>query len=82
MMKEREKEKENERKMKVIEVFLDLDMGVSCDKNIKISGKQEKLKMVSDFESVKVDVIIMIELCCKDCVYNIKMKDKVRRVDG
>lgn len=39
--------------------------------------------MVNDFESVKVDdVIIMIELCCKDCVYNIKMKDKVRRVDG
>lgn len=34
--------------------------------------------MVNDFESV----IIMIELCCKDCVYNIKMKDKVRRVDG
>lgn len=38
--------------------------------------------MVNDFESVNVDVIIMIELCCKDCVYNIKMKDKVRRVDG
>lgn len=39
MMKEREKERKNERKMKVIEVLLDLDMGVSCDKNIKISGK-------------------------------------------
>lgn len=82
MMKEREKEKENERKMKAIEAPPDLDMGVSCVKNTKTSGKQEKLKMASDFESVKVDAITMIELCCKDCVHNIKMKDKVRRVDG
>lgn len=82
MMKEREKEKENERKMKAIEAPPDLDMGVSCDKNTKSSWKQEKLKMANDFESVKVDAITMIELCCKDCVHNIKMKDKVRRVDG
>lgn len=82
MMKEREIEKENERKMKAVEAPPDLDMGVSCDKNTKISGKQEKLKMANDFKSVKVDAITMIELCCKDCVHNIRMKDKVRRVDG
>lgn len=82
MMKEREKEKENKRKMKAIEALQDLVRGVTCVKNTKISGKPKKLKMANDFESVKVDAITIIQLCCKDCVHNIKMKDKERRVDG
>lgn len=82
MMKEREKEKENKRKIKAIEALQDLVRGVTCVKNTKISGKPKKLKMANDFESVKVDAITIIQLCCKDCVHNIKMKDKERRVDG
>lgn len=76
MMKEREKEKENKRKMKAIEALQDLVRGVTCVKNTKISGKPKRLKMANDFESVKVDAITIIQLCCKDCVHNIKMKDK------